>query len=73
MKGAGFTGLGLLGLGVAARISLAGRPPDFCLRHPDHWACRTISSSTTTTTTTPPQESLYPWAWSAWFGPILAA
>jgi hypothetical protein len=61
----------------AAKLALAGRPPDFCLRHPDHWACRitstTSSSTSTTTTTVPAQESLYPWAWSSWFGPILAA
>jgi len=72
MKRTDFLVAGLVASGssgwFAAKLALAGRPPDFCLKNPNHWACRI-----TTTTAVPPQESLLPWAWSAWYGPILAA
>jgi len=81
-----FRGMGLASAGVGglafARATLGNPPPGFCVKHPNHPSCRTTTSSTTTTaptttapTTTwvpPPAETVLPWAWSQWFGEIVA-
>jgi hypothetical protein len=61
------------GLGVAVALILTGdaaRPPNFCLKHPNHPSCQTTTSTTTSTTTTTTTSPPGGYPYSYFTGPL---